>query len=90
MVYRVNSWWDRPGAAQPGEDDLGQGWARCRETVDFDDADDVASYLKGHPDAEGADVDELDLAGLVVARYVAERTIAGWIMSTGPDSPRPG
>ena len=81
MSYRVRAWWDRPGQAETGEDDLGEGWARCRETATLLDAHEVAAYLKGHPDAEGADVDELDEAGLVVSRHVAERTILGWLIS---------
>lgn len=87
MTYRVHTWWDRPGEAQPGEDDLGQGWARLGETVSFEDAYDVARYIKGHPEAEGADVDELDLAGDVIGRFIGERTLAGWIMSLGPKAP---
>jgi hypothetical protein len=84
--YRVHTWWDRPGEARPGEDDLGQGWARCGETVWFHDADAVASYIKGHPEAEGAEVDELDPAGHIVGqRFMAEHTIAGWIMSFRPE-----
>ena len=87
MTYVVRAWWDRPGEAEPGEDDLGQGWARCRETVTTDDAEVVARYLKGHLEAQGADVDELDLAGNVVGRFTGERTIAGWIMSLAPKAP---
>lgn len=81
MTYRVRAWWDRPGQAGPGEHDLGEGWARCWETATLSDAQVVARFLKRHPDAEGADVDELDDDGQVVGRYVAERTILGWLVS---------
>jgi len=81
VVYRVVAWWDRPGAAALGEVDLGQGWARCKETVDLPDAPSVSAYLKSHPDAEGADVYEIATDGAVVSTHVGERTLLGWLMS---------
>jgi len=84
--YRIRAWWDRPGIAQPGEDDLGEGWCRIYDVAVVQSADAVAAYLKGHPDAENATVDQLDFCegpGEVVGSHWAERTILGWVI--GPD-----
>lgn len=45
------------------------------------DASGVAEYLKGHADAEGAEVDEIDQFERVLNRHVGERTILGWVVS---------
>lgn len=81
MSYRVHVWWDRPGDPEPGEEDLGQGWARLHERVTLPCASAVATYLKGHPEAEGVNVEEIDEDEQVINRHVGERTILGWLVS---------
>ena len=85
-TYRVQAWWDRPGEAQPGETDLGEGWCRVYDTATLVGSEAVAAYLKGHPDAENAEMHEVviqeGLEVLVVPHW-GERTIAGWLVGPG-------
>lgn len=84
--YRVHAWWDRPGAARPGETDLGEVWCRLYDTATLDGPEAVASYLRSHPDAENGTVHEVVIReGLevLVEPHWAERTIAGWLVGPG-------
>ena len=85
-TYRVHAWWDRPGEAQLGETDLGEGWCRVYDTATLEGPEAVAAYLRGHPDAENGSVHEVVIReGLevLVAPHWAERTIAGWLVGLG-------
>ena len=85
-TYRVHAWWDRPGEAQPGETDLGQGWCRLYDTATLEGAEAVAAYLRGHPNAENAAMHEVVIReGLevLVGPHWAEKTIAGWLVGLG-------
>ncbi len=82
-TYRICAWWDLPGIAQPGEDDLGEGWCRVYDTAVVKSADAVAAYLRGHPDAENATVDEIethDGQESLIGTHWAQRTILGWLI----------
>jgi len=86
-TYRIRTWWDRPGVAQPGEDDLGEGWCRVYDTAVVEGAEAVVAQLKNHSDAENATVEEVEVQDglhVVVGTHWAERTILGWLI--GPDT----
>ena len=91
--YRVIAWWTHPGEPLPGGVQLPDGWARSFDVASFARPDDVARFLWSHPDAWNADVVTLKtLHGRrePTSRNVAEKTIAGWIMSEGAlDQPSP-
>ena len=92
IEYRVTAWWTYPGEPLPGGVQLPDGWARSFDVATFADPDDVASFVKSHPDAWYADVVTFDSSGgqrVATERFAAEKTIAGWIMSLGElDNPR--
>lgn len=81
MTYEVRVWWDRPGEVREGDEDLGDGWVRCHQSMTLPDAAAVAEYLKGHPDAQSAQVWQVDLSGHADQGHLAERTILGWLIS---------
>lgn len=82
--YRVIAWWTHPGEPLPGGVQLPDGWGRSFDVASFADPNDVASFLKSHPDAWNADVVTYETGGgqrVSTHRHAAERTIAGWLMS---------
>jgi hypothetical protein len=72
---------------------LPDGWARSFDVASFAEPHDVARFLRSHPDAWNADVVTLKTVRgrrEPTSRNVAEKTIAGWIMSEGAlDQPSP-
>jgi len=84
--YRVIAWWTHPGEPIPGGVQLPDGWARSFDVASFAEPDDVARFLRSHPDAWNADIVTFETThGLSTPtdRFLAEKTIAGWIMSEG-------
>ena len=84
-TYRIRACWDRPGIAQRGGEDLGEGWCRVYDTAVVEGPHAVAAYLKGHPDAESASVNEVEVRNgreVIVSTHLAERTILGWLIGT--------
>lgn len=82
--YRVIAWWTHLGEPLPGGVQLPDGWARSFDVATFAEPDDVASFLRSHPDAWNADVVTFETSHgdrEPTCRNAAEKTIAGWIMS---------
>ena len=91
--YRVTAWWTHPGEPLPGGVQLPEGWARSFDVASFAEPHEVATFLRSHPDAWNADVVTFETRHgqrRPTSRNVAEKTIAGWIMSEGAlDQPSP-